>query len=127
MTLRISGRRLQKQTVVIIMSVTGCFLLLCLPYTIFIIFCIIFQKEINNESTEYKIMDVISLTNNSVNFFIYYLSGSKFRNEFMKIFCPWRAEASGVYNNNNNNTIANFNNSQGRPRIGTAREREMGR
>ena len=124
MTLRISGRRLQKQTVVIIMSVTGCFLLLCLPYTVFIIFCIIFQKEIDNESTEYKIMDVISLTNNSVNFFIYYLSGSKFRNEFMKIFCPWRAVA---YHNNNINAMANFNNSQGRPRISTTREGEMGR
>jgi hypothetical protein len=74
------------------MGVTLCFLFLCLPYTIFIILCIIFQREIDYSSNTYKIMDIISLSNNSVNFFIYYLSGCKFRDEFFKIFCPWRRQ-----------------------------------
>ena len=81
----------ERQTFIILLLVTFSFLLLTTPaYMLFLFNMIIDFNQSPKHKADFQLFYVISqktrYTNNGINFFLYILSGTKFRNDFKHLF-----------------------------------------
>ena len=92
-----------KQIFMILLLVTFSFLVLTTPSYMLFLFNMIVDFD---QSTKYKagfslfytVSQKTWFTNNAINFFLYILSGTKFRNDFLRLFGYKRKEKRNVNN-----------------------------
>ena len=91
-------KTLEKQTFAILLLVAFCFFILITPHFIFVVYTILVDYTESPESYArfylfYNVIHKMFYTNNSINFFLYVISGRKFRNEVLNLFnCGKREE-----------------------------------
>ena len=105
----------------VVVSVT--FILLCLPFSLYLILTDFVLKEMPNESPfvfslryfMYALVNVLWYCNSAVNFYLYCLTGSKFRTECLRMLTLIRfpRNKQDAANNSRSTEISDANSTNG--------------